>query len=194
MCPDRQILSVYLDNELPSPWKEKMEVHISSCAECRKILNRYQALSILSHSEEDFSVSNIDAALDRTQEQAKDRVWEQLSVLNFGEKKIVSHNWNRSFSLPVPFAVAAALVIAFTAAFIGNTLSRPVQNLNTVAALDAQNVIPSADLARIIQYLDAQEDASSMMIINLPETEDFASSGEPALIRAADYSRREKFR
>jgi hypothetical protein len=158
-----------------------MEAHVSSCAVCQKVLSRYQVTSILANTEEDdFSGIN----------SVKDRVWEQLSGLKFEEKKAAAHNWNRSFSLPLPAAIAAALLIVFMAAFIGSTVSRPTQNLNTVAALDAQNVIPSADLARIIQYLDAQEDASSMMIINLPETEDFTSSGEPALIRAADYSRR----
>jgi hypothetical protein len=182
MCHDRQILSVYHDKELPSPWKEKMEVHVSSCAACQTILKQYQVVSHTASSEEvDFS---------RSSDFVKERVWEKLSVLKFEEKHLVSPHWNRSFSLPIPAAVAAALVIAFTAAFIGSTLSRPAQNLNTIAALDAQNVIPSADLARIIQYLDAQDDASSMMIINLPEDENFTSSGEPALIRAADYSRR----
>jgi anti-sigma factor RsiW len=192
MCPDRQILSVYLDKELPSPWKEKMEAHVSSCAECQAVLKQYTVVSHLANSEDDnLSIQNIDAA----QERAQKRVWEQLSVLNFQEeKKTIFHNWNRPLSLPLPAAAAAAILIAFIAAFIGSTVSRPVQNLNTVAALDAQNIIPSADLARIIQYLDAQEDASSMMIINLPETENFTSSGEPALIRAADYSRGNKFR
>ncbi|MDR2900970.1 MAG: hypothetical protein LBV20_05580 [Treponema sp.] len=187
MCPDRQILSVYLDKELPSPWKEKMEAHVSSCMKCQAVLKQYQAASSLTNLEQDdFLSSRLDSA--------KDRVWEQLSVINFEKKKPAFSQWNHSLSLPLPAAIAAALVIAFTAAFIGNSVSRPAQNLNAVAALEAQNVIPSADLARIIQYLDAQEDDSSMMIINLPETEDFASSGEPALIRAADYSRGKNFR
>jgi anti-sigma factor RsiW len=50
MCPDRQILSVYLDEELPSPWKEKMEAHVSSCAECQAVLEKYQAVSFLASS------------------------------------------------------------------------------------------------------------------------------------------------
>ncbi len=206
MCPDRQMLSVYLDNELPSPWKEKMEAHVSQCTECQKLLKQYQFVSNAVHPENNLTEPRIDSAEERAQERAQKRVWENLSLLDFGEKKRISQKWNRSVSLPLPAAAAAALVIAFMAAFIGNTFSRS-QNVNTIASLDAQpvfsaneaafearNMITSADLARIIQYLDEQEKGSNMMIINLPETEDFTISGEPALIRAADYSRRDSFR
>ncbi len=186
MCPDRQILSVYLDKELPSPWKEKMEAHIASCSECQALLEQYQAVSALANSEKND--------LTELQNSAKERIWEQFSDLPFNERKTVLYHKNHSLSLPLPAAIAAALLIVFMAAFIGSTISRPSQNLNAVAALEAQNVIPSADLARIIQFLDAQDDASSMMIINLPETEDFTSLGEPALIRAADYSRGKTYR
>ncbi len=186
MCPDRQILSVYHDKELPSPWKEKMEAHVSSCSECQALLKQYQDVSALANSEKGDVAGPCSSA--------KERIWEQLSVLPFEEKKIISYNRIRSLSLPLPAAIAAALLIFFMAAFIGSTISRPSRNLNAVAALEAQNVIPSADLARIIQYLDAQDDAAGMMIINLPETGDFMSSGEPALIRAADYSRGKTFR
>lgn len=192
MCPDRQILSVYLDNELPSPWKEKMEAHVASCAECRTILKQYQAVSVMANSAKDDHIKSAENS-------AKDRVWEQIAMLDFGEQNVLSPRgnrsslWKHSVSISVPAAIAAALLIAFTAAFIGTAFTRPVQDLHSVAALEAQNVIPSADLARIIQYLDTQEDASSMMIINLPETENFTSSGEPALIRAADYRKRNNF-
>lgn len=44
MCPDSQLLSIYLDGELPSPWKEKMETHLSKCNECREKLVNFRQL------------------------------------------------------------------------------------------------------------------------------------------------------
>ncbi|GHU05470.1 hypothetical protein FACS1894147_11680 [Spirochaetia bacterium] len=45
MCPDRQILSLYHDDELPSPWKEKLESHVASCPACAARLAQYRDLS-----------------------------------------------------------------------------------------------------------------------------------------------------
>ena len=71
MCPDSQIISLYYDEELPSPWKEKMEAHLEACASCRAVLAGYgrlgKGLAALNHPEEFVAT-------------AQDRVWEKLSV------------------------------------------------------------------------------------------------------------------
>ncbi len=40
-CPDSDLFSAYIDGEVPSPWKEKLEFHLSSCLECKKRTERY---------------------------------------------------------------------------------------------------------------------------------------------------------
>ena len=37
------MLSVYLDGELPSPWKEKLEEHVSGCPECAGRIGAYKS-------------------------------------------------------------------------------------------------------------------------------------------------------
>lgn len=187
MCPDHQILSVYLDKELPSPWKEKMEEHLSSCPDCRKLMERYTAVSGVISPGDDGCADYINTA--------KDRVWENLSRLQVNEKRTHPHAWKTSVSLPLPAAIAAALVIAVLAAYVGGPLvHKTAPGMNTIANLDAQGIIPVSDISRIIQYLDAQENSSNMVIIRLPDTQNFMSSGEPTIIRAADYSRGEIYR
>ena len=34
MCPDRGLLSAYVDGEVPSPWKERLAAHLSECPSC----------------------------------------------------------------------------------------------------------------------------------------------------------------
>lgn len=46
ICPDKDLYSVYVDGELPSPWKEKLEAHLNDCAECRAVVNSYRNLSL----------------------------------------------------------------------------------------------------------------------------------------------------
>jgi len=41
MCPEPQLLSVYTDGELPSPWKEKLEAHLGECSECKEKLKKF---------------------------------------------------------------------------------------------------------------------------------------------------------
>lgn len=50
-CPDSDLFSAYVDGEIPSPWKEKLESHISSCESCANRTNRYERLhSVLSET------------------------------------------------------------------------------------------------------------------------------------------------
>ena len=196
MCPDRQIISLYFDGELPSPWKEKMETHLESCTNCRTSLAGYQNLRLMIRVQPEEIV--------RT---AQDRVWEKLGA---GElitsrppnEKAVSRDfrtgrrvWNRTISLPLPAAAAAALVIivvffALMGIRGGGIQSQP-QNSMAVAniGLDDQDIVPAKDMSGVLKYLSSQEN-NDVMVIRLPETRNFSRTGEPALINAADYSRR----
>ncbi|HQL32310.1 MAG TPA: zf-HC2 domain-containing protein, partial [Treponemataceae bacterium] len=50
-CPDADLYSAYVDGEVPSPWKEKLEAHSAVCPDCRKRVQRYQALHSLMKKE-----------------------------------------------------------------------------------------------------------------------------------------------
>lgn len=43
-CPDADLYSAYVDGEVPSPWKEKLQSHINSCQECKKRVTRYEVM------------------------------------------------------------------------------------------------------------------------------------------------------
>ena len=201
MCPDNQILSLYNDNELPSPWKEKMEIHLASCKNCQTKLEQYQTVSGIFKDDK----MEVPADLER-------RVWDKVAFRNFrtapektmykkpgiAEPQNVHFNyagfWNRKISLPLPAAAAAAaafIIIAFLAVQ-GKFSPAPVpQNEGLLAGIssDVEGIVPVSDINGVIQYL-SREDTADFMIIRLPETRNFSSYGEPALLKAADYSRR----
>jgi len=68
VCPDRQLLSVYFDGELPSPWKEKMEAHIAGCPACGRRLEEYRRASL----------GKVAGEGDAEMEAARERVWQKL--------------------------------------------------------------------------------------------------------------------
>ena len=192
MCPDRQLLSVYFDGELPSPWKEKMESHIAGCLSCREHLEAYGRLSPGSFP--------ADAAADAGAiEAARDRVWKTLEprispaqpaarIMTFS-----SGLWQRRLSIPIPAAAAiAVLFIALAVMTIirqPNTAVRPGMVLASETDFDAAGIIPLASMEEVLQQLAGGRDNGEVLIIRLPESRNFTSYGEPAIINAADYSR-----
>jgi len=44
MCPDADLLSAFVDGEVPSPWKERIEAHIRSCPSCAAKVEEYRKL------------------------------------------------------------------------------------------------------------------------------------------------------
>jgi anti-sigma factor RsiW len=180
MCPDRQILSVYCDQELPSPWKEKLEAHLADCSECRTRLEQYRRF---------FPKPGESEAM----EAVKERVWAKITRLGGGTPKRSYQGswWSRSVSLPIPAAAAAILFFALAAFFVINPLRDRPRDTDLAAGvgLEVQGIMPVSDINGVIQYLGG-EDTADIVIIRLPESKRFMSSGEPAIIRAADYSGR----
>jgi hypothetical protein len=193
MCPDRQILSVYADGELPSPWKEKLEAHVASCPACREALESWRGISASLWKADDPAV--------------KERVWGDLSrridgadqAERFQEIVPASGFWRRSVTLPFP--AAAALGAAAAAAFVLTLTSLWFRAVPAVAApaaappvisgIDTEliSISPLNDMSQVLQYLSST-DSNDIVIIRLPESRSFQSAGEPQIIKAADYSPR----
>lgn len=179
MCPDRQILSVYFDNELDSPWKEKLAAHIEGCPRCRARLELYR------NAREAFDG---DAAGDAAVEAACGRILENLEAAGETRRKpgVFVKFWRGRISVPFPAAAAAGLVLA--AAFALLLVLRP-QDPPQMADMGMEvQTSPVTDMASLLEYLNG-DNSPDMVIIKLPETTVFKSAGEPRIIRASDYSR-----
>jgi hypothetical protein len=201
MCPDKQLLSVYFDGELSSPWKEKMEQHLESCPECRGLLENYRQMSGVLKSAPSATEEALDA--DALIARAGERVWERLTESRRPARHIPAVRgglWRRSVQIPLPFAAAAAAIIVFACALLitrQNTVQAPVSIPVLTEADDNENLIPagygfdmqtqSSNVGEVLRYLE--NDASSdIIIIKLPDQKQFNKNGEPSFLRAADYS------
>jgi anti-sigma factor RsiW len=193
MCPDRQILSVYLDGGIPSPWKEKMESHLERCPQCRQRLESYRLISA--------SVAADTGTMETARmEAAKERVWRNLEARerHGGRSGVLIRKasvWKRSVSIPLPAVAAAAvvLVIAMGVLWIRRPVEQPAvipqMLLASEESLEAPGAVPIADMNGVLQYLGSR-DNGEILILRLPESRNFMSSGEPTILKAADYTRR----
>jgi hypothetical protein len=193
------MLSVYLDGELPSPWKEKMENHLALCASCRDRLDAYREMSrglkkaeaVPAGPDPAGAVFTGEAAL----ETAKDRVWLRLQGPETGDtrRRPEPGFWRGSVSIPLPAAAAAAVILFISLAalwFRQNTAAPPMQDMAAAGIdLDLRGIVPVSDKHGVLQYL-GDKDTGDIVILRLPESRNFMSSGEPTILRAAELPAR----
>jgi len=185
-CPDRQWLSIYFDNEMDSPWKEKMESHIAGCADCAKQIEEYKKISL-----------SFTPAKNELLEEAQQRVLQKLETGGFysGYKNRPDWGpppiWKRRVSIPIP-AAAAAVFILIALALLWIIRSPGKIDLSNMAITAETEIIPDilpvSGMESVLQYLGSN-DTGEIIILRLPESRKFSSYGEPAIIKAADYPR-----
>lgn len=193
MCPDAGLLSAYLDGEVPSPWKERIEEHLASCPSCAARLADYKRLARILGESASLSESDEAAAVARV----RDRLGPLLDspIVSSGpspkgEKSLKNYAsasafWRRSVSLPLPAAAAAAIVVVFLAGIAASSLFRPAApSIQTLAAAEIKPTKTQPEnMEALISYLQSQ-DAQVSLTIRLPSGSTFDSGGKPLIVKA----------
>ena len=123
---------------------------------------------------------------------ARDRVWRRLRVSDAEDRRLrpADRLWGRRVSLPLPILAAGAAILCLAFAFVlTRRTPQTFQNQEPMAAARTQGIVPVSDMNSVLQYLGNQ-DTTDIVIIRLPESKSFSCTGEPTIIKAADYSRR----
>jgi anti-sigma factor RsiW len=142
MCPDRQILSVYFDNELASPWKEKLEKHVSGCPDCGARLEAYKKMR-----------KSLPGAKTPALRAAEDRIWEKIAPLEENHRKAAARRfWGASITVPFPLAAAAGLVLITAFALL--LVLRPVNTPVSQFAGTGMEVQSISDMNSLLEYLN----------------------------------------
>jgi hypothetical protein len=170
-----------------------MESHLTECPVCREKLNRFRQLTC-----------RLDADAEQQMiETAKNRVWQNLQ----SRRRFQPHSgglrrsgvWQRKLSIPLPAAAAAAIIIMLMTALwfrgeqvdnfgIAGSQTDISERTNFFIAADEEmpNIMPVTDINSVLQFLASE--GTDIIILTLPEDRSFSRTGEPAIIRAADYS------
>ncbi|HPE37602.1 MAG TPA: hypothetical protein PK625_10640 [Spirochaetales bacterium] len=178
MCPGRDLLSAWVDGEVPSPWRESIGKHVGECARCAETVERFRSVSRALRGDED------QGALAAASERVLDRLYRtapparRLSV------------WTRRVAVPLPAAAAAAVVALALGLAVALTGAR-----NAELRMAMKNVVQPAPavatglgMESILEYLSGQE-AGVNITITLPAGSGTQASGEPFIIREADYQK-----
>jgi anti-sigma factor RsiW len=187
MCPDPSILSSYRDGEVPSPWAERIASHVSSCPECARRLDSFAGISAA------LAASPAPDAV----EPAKARVAARLEASMAAAPRTKGGPWHRYLVLPLPLAIAAALVVAAVPAIgllsrlaprqgaaVASETPGPAGLARPVSVPGAAGAAPSgdfSDFASLIDYLNGQE-GYIRITVDIPPNRNIAPGG-PAEIR-----------
>ncbi len=184
MCPDHDLVSAYVDGEVPSPWRERLEEHLATCGDCAALAAAYASLSMRLRSV---------AVGDETESLARGRSRLDSLLLDHAVPLASTLSARRRFvSLPLPVAAAAAILVLLlgtATAMLALKPSRGVASIQTVASgeitpLATEAKAQPASMDELLRYLDAR-DGQITLTIKLPSGTTFGSAGKPVIMRSA---------
>jgi len=183
MCPDRELLSAWIDGEVPSPWSEAIERHLDGCASCAEAARSLRLVGERLRADE--------AAIDGAARAASERVYGRVapslrpSAVR-SVPKASSAVWARRLAVPIPAAAAAALVLAAMAfALVASGRRNAEMRMAMQRAYEATPVA-AAGIESVIDFLSQQNSAVNINI-TLPPEAFGGTAGEPFIVREADY-------
>jgi anti-sigma factor RsiW len=187
MCPDRDLISSYVDGEVPSPWSERLEEHFASCPDCAALAKGYADLGARLRAETGTADAS---ALDQAVARGRKRLDELLTALPVkSAPPSPASRWRRSVSLPLPLAAAAAILVILLGGTTAALASRPVKSV-PMRAVASGEIIPRqaqaqpASMDELLRYLDSSE-GQVTLTINLPTSSAFGNAGKPVIMRGA---------
>lgn len=192
MCPDRDLVSAYVDGEVPSPWRERIEEHLGSCPNCAALAEGYRELGEKLRAD---ALYDEDAMLER----GRARLEAMLGAAPtqaFLRRRASAGTWERRVSLPLPIAAAAAALVLLLGGATTLLALRPSKTptIQTVASSDyvplpaAQTKSQPANMDELLRYL-GQSDAQVTLTIKLPSGTTFGSAGNPVIMRSSQAPR-----
>ncbi len=129
-CPDKDLYSAYVDGELQSPWKEKIEAHLVSCEKCSMVVDSYRKIS-LKLSENSFPEPDLDGSFLKLYAKRQDC----LKRMELNKNKPTSWFY-KSNRIPVPALAAAALFLFVLTPIIVLSTQESLEPSGTVAATE----------------------------------------------------------
>jgi anti-sigma factor RsiW len=182
MCPDRQILSAYLDGEVQAPWAAVVEQHIEGCEDCRRALGRMEEGRRILLSEDP---PNWRAPMERVH---------MRLLAQSGRHRFAIPFWKRSLSVPLPLAAIVAtlvllLAVSLTVALLRSNIGLVRITKAPAGGTEIQIAAPVGNLETLLKSIDTQS-SSEYDVITLPKKFHLMPVGEPLMGKEAEFLRK----
>lgn len=134
MCPNSDLFSALVDNEVPSPWKEKLEDHLQSCPDCAQQVAQLSAIKKLVKESEPCITSEF-----------LDTSWQKLALKIKTNEEIERrtpqhvHMFKQLYSASVRIPVAAIAALLVVVLFIPVRINSKTQTTALASAINYEN-------------------------------------------------------
>ncbi|HNX73297.1 MAG TPA: hypothetical protein PK759_02845 [Spirochaetales bacterium] len=200
MCPDESLLSAYIDGEVPSPWKEKLESHVLDCPTCtvrvsefRKLDARLQQLKSpdveakLAMARERIEA---DLRFDIADAEKSKRVPVLPQTLATGHldtryERKARRNGSRRAVLSMPVLAASVLVLIFAAGLVVGGKMLVNKKPQSLASASGTIQVGSGSMDSINQYWSSLK-SDQGVTITMPSEVSFEPIGDPVIMTYND--------
>ena len=179
MCPDRDIISAYLDGEIEAPWDSAIAEHLASCPACTLLHARLAETRRILKEEQ---LPDWHAPMEH--------VRKALRAYTPPPHRGVPV-WERRVSISLPVATLAAALVLFLGAMLLVTQLRPRVGLVRITKAPAggteiQIAAPISELETLLKSVGADDTAREDVIL-LPKNMRLLPVGAPRMGKAAGF-------
>jgi hypothetical protein len=182
MCPDREILSAFLDGEIASPWDRAIESHVAGCPRCTAVLAGHRATRRVLREE---PPGEWQASMERVRQ----RILSQAA--SFMRRVPI---WKRHVSVPAPLAALAAAILITLGVTIAVLAARSkvgyVRITNAPGgSTEYQFAVPYDKVESLLKSVGGSE-ANVESVMTLPKNVKLVPVGEPRMGKATEFPRK----
>jgi predicted anti-sigma-YlaC factor YlaD len=180
MCPDREILSAYIDGEIPAPWDGVIAEHVESCATCRALHARLEETRRILREPVDLL-------------EPMERVRQRILASPPARSRVISP-WRRQVSLPLPVAAVAALLLLTLGVALAMSIARTNVGFIRVTraptgGTEYQFAVPADKAEALLKQLGGEE-VSREDVITLPKNVKLLPVGQPKMGTETEFLRK----
>jgi predicted anti-sigma-YlaC factor YlaD len=182
MCPDREILSAYLDGEIGPPWDKAIGAHVAACPTCRAAMERLEKTRRILQEE---PIGEWKEPMERVRRAILTRVPPMPGPIPA---------WRRQVSLPLPLAVLAAVLLI--ALGVSSALSFARTNVGFIKITKApaggteyQFAVPVDKVEALLKSVGGG-DTSLESVLTLPKNVKLVPVGAPRMGKETEFPRK----
>ncbi|MCX7775736.1 MAG: zf-HC2 domain-containing protein [Spirochaetaceae bacterium] len=178
MCPDESLISAYVDGEVPSPWRERLELHFRQCNHCALRLQAYRNLSEQLKESSHLDNERMEQSLEHLRQRfASELMREQVVAASSTRSAMSDHRkrlrsvWmealmERQVRVPLPVLAASIALMIFFAGLAFGLFGRA--HAPSSLALQARLPINYAGSIESLANTLVQPDPSQIITVNAP--------------------------
>ncbi|HOV93590.1 MAG TPA: zf-HC2 domain-containing protein [Spirochaetales bacterium] len=200
MCPDESLLSAYVDGEVPSPWKEKLESHVVECPKCADRVSGFRELDARLQQ-----LTSPDAEHKLAMARARIQADLRFDIVDAEKSKLVSvlpqtfatehldtrykrkarRNGSRRAGISMPVLAASVLVLIFAAGLVVGGKVLVNKKPQSIASASGTIQVGSGSMDSINQYWSSLK-SDQGVTITMPSEISFEPIGDPVIMTYSD--------